>query len=110
MTNTQQPKPTRRIRAAAAHATPAPAIGPLPKKPRTKAVAEAAAPPPARYKSDQVKDALRRKQGATLAELVELTGWLPHTVHGFLAGMRKKGSAIDKGERGETTCYFLRDA
>jgi hypothetical protein len=33
---------------------------------------------------------LRRKEGATIAEIVEVTGWQPHTVRGALAGALKK--------------------
>ena len=29
---------------------------------------------------------MRRAQGATLAEIMELTGWQPHTVRGFVRG------------------------
>jgi hypothetical protein len=33
---------------------------------------------------------LRRKQGATIAQIVEASGWRPHTVRGFFAGALKK--------------------
>ena len=33
---------------------------------------------------------LRRKQGATIAQIVEATGWQPHTVRGAFAGALKK--------------------
>ena len=33
---------------------------------------------------------LRRAEGATLAQIVEVTGWQPHTVRGALAGALKK--------------------
>ena len=33
---------------------------------------------------------LRRPEGATIAEVVEATGWQPHTVRGALAGVLKK--------------------
>ena len=33
---------------------------------------------------------LRRPQGATLAEIVEATGWQAHTVRGAMAGALKK--------------------
>lgn len=53
---------------------------------------------------------LRREQGATLAELVEATGWLPHTTHAALTGLRKKGHALAKGKREEVTCYTVAEA
>ena len=33
---------------------------------------------------------LQRPEGATIAEVVEATGWQPHTVRGALAGALKK--------------------
>jgi hypothetical protein len=61
-------------------------------------------------KSSAVLELLRRKEGATLAELIETTAWLPHTTRAALTGLRKKGHAIERGKRGDTTCYFLRAA
>lgn len=49
---------------------------------------------------------LRRTQGATLAELVEATGWLPHTTRAALTGL-KKGHVITKTKRNATTCYHI---
>ena len=37
----------------------------------------------------QVIELLRRRDGATLAELVA-TGWLPHTTRAALTGLRKR--------------------
>lgn len=50
---------------------------------------------------------LQRDQGATLAELVAATGWLPHTTRAALTGLRKKKHDIVKGKRDDTTCYTL---
>jgi hypothetical protein len=61
-------------------------------------------------KSAQVIGMLQREEGATLAELVEATGWLPHTTRAALTGLRKKGHAIAKGKRGDATCYSLAQA
>ena len=41
-------------------------------------------------KQAQVVAMLRRKQGATIAEIVEATQWAAHTVRGFFAGALKK--------------------
>jgi len=74
-----------------------------------KAAAAEQAPPvlKAAKKIDTVLDLLRRKQGATLAELVGATGWLPHTTRAALTGLRKKGHVIDKATRDNATCYSI---
>ncbi|NIK49752.1 DUF3489 domain-containing protein [Variibacter gotjawalensis] len=42
-------------------------------------------------KQDAILSALKKAHGATAASLIELTGWQPHSVRGFLAGtVRKK--------------------
>jgi hypothetical protein len=41
-------------------------------------------------KAAQVVAMLRRKNGATLVEIMETTGWQKHTVGGFMAGAMKK--------------------
>jgi hypothetical protein len=39
----------------------------------------------------QVVELLQRDDGATLGELIGLTGWLPHTTRAALTGLRKRG-------------------
>jgi len=53
---------------------------------------------------------LERPEGATLDEMVEATGWLPHTTRAALTGLRKKGRAIAKTKRGDATCYRIEAA
>ena len=50
---------------------------------------------------------LEREEGATLDEMVEATGWLPHTTRAALTGLRKKGRSIAKWKRGDATCYRI---
>ena len=50
---------------------------------------------------------LSRKEGATLAELIEATGWQEHTTRAALTGLRKKGHVIEKTRRGEATSYII---
>ena len=50
---------------------------------------------------------LEREKGATLAELIAATSWLPHTTRAALTGLRKKGHAIERTKRGEETCYRI---
>ena len=42
---------------------------------------------------------LRRPEGATVAQVADATGWARHTVHGFLAGVRKAGTPVEVLER-----------
>ena len=48
---------------------------------------------------------LQRTEGATLDEMVEATGWQPHTTRAALTGLRKKGHVVVKTKRDEVTCY-----
>lgn len=50
---------------------------------------------------------LRRTEGATLAGLVEATGWLPHTTRAALTGLKKKGHVMTKTKRDDVTCYHI---
>lgn len=58
---------------------------------------------PRQSKAALVLALLRRDEGATLAELVSATNWLPHTTRAALTGLRKKGHRIAKGKRDEVT-------
>jgi len=50
-------------------------------------------------KQEQVLAMLRRPEGATIAQIAEATGWVPNTVRGFFAGLKKKGHAVEVLER-----------
>jgi hypothetical protein len=52
--------------------------------------APASAGPRAGSKQAKVIDLLKRPEGATVAEVMKATGWLPHTVRGMFAGALKK--------------------
>ena len=71
----------------------------------------APSPAPAREKKiDKVIALLRREDGATLAEMIEATGWLPHTTRAALTGLRKKGHVLEKSKRDDATCYRIVEA
>lgn len=113
--------------AATAAKTNAPTITTKPNKPQRRMarpapnVGEAAAPPSAATsttrprapkpatgsKTTAVIALLERESGATLAELIAATGWLPHTTRAALTGLRKKGHVIERSKRGEETCYRI---
>jgi hypothetical protein len=61
-------------------------------------------------KAASVLALLGRAEGATLADLVDATGWLPHTTRAALTGFRKKGHRITKDKRDEATCYHIQVA
>ena len=42
---------------------------------------------------------LRRPEGATIAQVVEATGWAQHTVRGCFAGLKKAGMPVEVLER-----------
>ena len=52
---------------------------------------------------------LRRANGASIAEIIEATGWQPHSVRGFMSGALMKRLSIDviseKGEDGVRRYY-----
>ena len=50
-------------------------------------------------KQEAVLALLRRPEGATIANVVEATGWAQHTVRGFLAGLKTKGHTVEVLER-----------
>ncbi|MEG3126224.1 DUF3489 domain-containing protein [Sphingomonas sp. GB1N7] len=56
-------------------------------------------------KASAVLALLGREQGATLADLIAATGWLPHTTRAALTGLRKKGHVLEKSKWGDHTCY-----
>ena len=60
-------------------------------KPRSKKVT----PAKARTKAEQVLGLLSRPTGASVAEMMKVTGWQAHSVRGFLAGsLKKKGHTV----------------
>jgi hypothetical protein len=49
-------------------------------------------------KLGRVLDAVTAEDGATLAELVALTGWQPHTTRAALTGLRRRGFVLVLGD------------
>jgi hypothetical protein len=72
--------------------------------------APASAMPRAGSKTELVLGLLQRAEGATLAELVAATGWLPHTTRAALTGLRKKDHAIIRAKSDKATCYRIAEA
>ena len=52
--------------------------------------------PKAPSRLDQLQELLDREEGASIAQMVEATGWQPHSVRGAMAGaLKKRGLAIN---------------
>lgn len=67
--------------------------------------AASATPTSRTTKSAAVTKLLSRNKGATLAEIMAITHWQPHSTRAFLTGLRKKGVEIMRETRssGETS-------
>jgi DNA-binding IclR family transcriptional regulator len=55
-----------------------------------------AAEPHPNSKTAAVLELLRRADGASLDELTEATGWQRHSARAALAGLKKKGHAVER--------------
>jgi len=76
------------------------------KAPKKSVKAKESSGPREGSKTSQVVAMLQRKNGATLAEIMDQMGWQKHTVRGFMAGaMKKAGYTVEsfKPEGGERT-------
>ncbi len=71
--------------------------------------------PPATAKPDKRKHLtkaatitrmLMRAKGASIAEIVEVTGWQPHSCRAFLTGVRKSGNTVIKEQRSDRSLAY----
>ena len=84
-------------------------VAPKAKRSRKAAKAKDAAPV-AREGSKKaiVLELLRRKEGATLAEIRKATGWQNHSIRGFISGTTKKmGLKVESTKRGDERVYQI---
>jgi len=58
-------------------------------------------------KISTVIEMLKQSSGATLNEIVQTTGWQPHSARAAMTGLRKKGHTIERSKRGDATCYHI---
>jgi hypothetical protein len=106
----KEPKPPKKPRAGAqrAHAAPKKAKSSKKASPAKKAAKGAKNATSARdgSKTAAILELLRRPGGATAKELLQETGWQPHSLRGFLSGTvgKKLGLTVTstKGEDGRS--------
>lgn len=58
-------------------------------------------------KAAAIIDLLQRDQGATIEELIAVTGWLPHTTRAALTGLKKRGYEIARTRSDGVTRYAI---
>ena len=61
-------------------------------------------------KLGRVLNAVAAMRGASLDELVELTGWQPHTARAALTRLRQRGFAVNLRETADRKAYHLAEA
>jgi Protein of unknown function (DUF3489) len=97
----KEAKPAATKKASKKEAKPAPAARKTPKAKGT------ATTPREGSKKQIVLDLLRRKDGATMAEIAKATDWQAHSIRGFISGnlTKKMGLVVEssKNEAGERT-------
>ncbi len=64
----------------------------IPAKKKRKAPSASAAPP--KTKLSQLEGMLRRKEGATIAQIATSLDWQPHSVRGAISGSLKKKQGL----------------
>jgi hypothetical protein len=64
-------------------------------KKRTKSRRPEVAPQKHETKQSEVLALLRRTHGASVDEIIAITGWQPHSVRGFFAGALKRRLGLD---------------
>ncbi len=72
--------------AATVDDNPAPIAGSM----KPEAAADAV-PAPRTSKQTAIVALMQRPSGASITDLIDATGWLPHTTRAALSGLRKKG-------------------
>ena len=59
-------------------------------------------------KIERLTTLLKAGTGASLADMVEATGWQSHTVRAAMTGLRKRGHAIERKVEGTMTIWSIK--
>lgn len=65
------------------------------------------APPREHSKASRLLALLKTGTGASLDDMTEATGWLPHTVRAAMTGLRKRGYQIERHIEGSVTVWSI---
>ena len=71
--------------------------------------AKQAAKPQACHQTKQSKLAnmLRRKDGATIAQIMKVFGWQPHTARAAISGLKKRGERVESAIENSKRVYRI---
>lgn len=77
-------------------------------EPSSEAIVEnAPLAPKAKSNTQTLIEMLTRDTGATIGQITDATGWLPHSARAALTGLRKKGHSIARTSADGTTTYRI---
>jgi hypothetical protein len=81
--------------------------GDLPGDPARESAIETEPRRPRQTKQARLLELIGRDGGATLVELVSVTGWLPHTTRAAITGLRKCGHDVRRERIDGVSRYLL---
>lgn len=77
------------------------------KRPSATLKARVAPPKPPLTKRDRLQARLEQGDGASLKQLEQEFGWLPHTVRAAISGLRKAGHEVQRGVGDTSSVYRI---
>lgn len=68
------------------------------------------AAPRVHSKTHRLLTLLKSSSGASLDDMTEATGWLPHTIRAAMTGLRKRGYQIERHVEGSVAVWSIMEA